>query len=702
MFNIVISNYILENSDLLSDIDFLEEYKTGINNIVHDFYKPAFSQSIEYWRAVGYFRSSSLEAFGNSLQSFLASGGKIKLITSVELTKEDSDAIERGTNKKVVCEDRINSIIESEFKDGIGDGLSRLVELLRIGRLEIKIAIPKNTKGYGIYHEKVGVFFDINGNYLAFSGSANETTNAFENNFESIDVFTSWEDSSRTLNKKNHFETLWENTNLGCDTYNFSEASKQKIIKFTKDYNDSRGKQKINTQTINKLPSLPEWIEIRDYQKEAYEEWKKNDYHGILSMATGTGKTITAFNALINLLQSEKYLAVVVVVPYQHLVTQWAEEANEFGITFIKCFESSKKWSSPLLESITSYKYKEQKNIFIITTTSTYISPKFQDPISKRTNLCLVVDEAHNFGASKIQKFYLPNANFRLGLSATPNRYMDEEGTTAIFNYLGNIIYNFSLAKAIEMKMLTPYKYYPILVHLTEMEQSEYIELSRKISKISIFDDDKNNEILKTLLMKRAKIIAGAENKLPALRETLITYKLENSSFNLFYCAAKTTGDEENAMRMVEEVKLLVESLGMNVESFTAMDSPSQSERSTLITHIKKQIIDGLVAIRCLDEGVDIPDVRRAFILSSSSNPKEFIQRRGRVLRKAKNKEFAEIYDFLVVPYGYSSDEEYKANRKYLNKELIRYREFAELALNKAECEEPLIDIMSEYHLLHI
>lgn len=685
---------------MLNNQEFLEEYRTGTNHFVNEFYNKAFKESTEYWRAVGYFRSSSLEAFGSSLQNFLHSDGKIKLITSVELTDADSNAIEEGLSKQEICEKRINTIIETEFNENIGNGISKLAKLLEIGRLEIKIAVP--SSGRGIYHEKVGLFFDADDNYIAFSGSANESNNAFENNYECIEVFTSWNDLIRAEKKKNHFIELWNNTNLGCDIYDFAEASKQKIIRFTKNYNDNRGKQKINTQIINKLPALPEWIEIRDYQKEAYEEWKKNNYYGILSMATGTGKTITAFNALINLLQSEEYLAVVVVVPYQHLVTQWAEEANEFGITFIKCFESSKKWSSPLLEAITSYKYKEQKNIFIITTTSTYISPKFQDPISKLTNLCLIVDEAHNFGAAKIQKFYLPNANFRLGLSATPNRYMDEEGTTAIFNYLGNIIYDFSLAKAIEMKMLTPYKYYPILVHLTEMEQSEYIELSRKISKISMFDDDKNNEILKTLLMKRAKIIAGAENKLPALKETLITSKLDNSSFNLFYCAAKTTGDEENAMRMVEEVQLLVESLGMNVESFTAMDSPSQSERSTLITHIKKQIIDGLVAIRCLDEGVDIPDVRRAFILSSSSNPKEFIQRRGRVLRKAKNKEFAEIYDFLVVPYGYNSDEEYKVNKKYLEKELTRYREFADLALNNAECEEPLIEIMSEYHLLHI
>lgn len=689
---------------MLSNQIFLEEYRTGTNHFVDEFYKKAFSESIEYWRAVGYFRSSSLESFGSTLQDFLYDGGKIKLITSVELTEADNNAIEEGMSKQTVCEKRIDSIIEYEFKENMGNGVSKLSKLLEIGRLEIKIALPK--KGHGIYHEKVGLFFDKEDNFIAFSGSQNESNGAFEHNYECIEVYTSWgDDINRANGKKKHFETLWENTNEGCMIFDFPEASKQKIIqKVRQDNSQSLPKIEIikKQDDIKNIPAIPSWLEVRDYQKDAYTAWKDNNFHGVLSMATGTGKTITAFYSLVNLLQQEEQLATVVVVPYQHLVTQWADEAKEFGIEFIMCFESSKKWSSSLLKAITRYQYKEQKNLFIITTTSTYILPKFQDPISKLDNLCIVVDEAHNFGAPQIRKHYLKNAKFRLGLSATPIRYMDEEGTNAIFEYLGKSVYEFSLEKAIEMKMLTPYKYYPILVYLTQEEQDEYVVLTKKIAKLFAYQNKSNEDMLKMLLMRRAKIISAAENKLPKLEEIIVKEGLEYSEFNLFYCAAKTIDDEDHALRMVDKVNQILESLGMNVENFTAMDSASKEERSILIMQLKKQIIDGLVAIKCLDEGVDIPDVRRAFILSSSSNPKEFIQRRGRVLRKVEGKEFAEIYDFLVVPFGYSNDDEYKANRKYLEKELMRYREFAKLALNYPNCEKELIEIMSEYNLLHL
>ncbi len=684
-------------------------YNTSKNKIVQDFYFPMFSNSIQYKRGVGYFTSGWLKENAQGLAQFVENGGTVQFITSPILDHNDLEALQGKYNQEIINESILKNVedIEKSLEEETRNLLGWLVY---DGILEFKFAIPKNHLEGGEFHDKFGIFIDEKNNYVTFNGSMNDSVKGFKN-YESISVFKSWGDETSSFNAEDllqRFNQLWNEKDDNLHIYSMDDIVKNKFIKlkaYSKRPYDQKpiaNKIKDIETTYIKEAKLPSWLDVRDYQKEAYTAWENNSFQGILSMATGTGKTITAFYALINLLKKEEYLATVVVVPYQHLVTQWAEEAKEFGIEFIMCFESSKKWSSQLLEAVTRYQYKEQKNLFIITTTSTYTLPKFQDPISKLSNLCIVVDEAHNFGAPQIRNHYLENARFRLGLSATPTRYMDEEGTNAILKYLGKIVYEFSLEKAIRMEMLTPYKYYPVLVHLTQDEQEKYLELTKRISRFYAYGDDHNEEALKILLMNRARIISGAENKTSVLKETLLKKDLAYSTFNLFYCAAKTTGYEDNAMRMVDEVHQMVEALGMNVENFTAMDSSSKEERAVLIKHLKKQVIDGLVAIRCLDEGVDIPDVKRAFILSSSSNPKEFVQRRGRVLRKAEGKEFAEIYDFLVVPYGYNTDEEYKANRKYLEKELIRYREFAKLALNYPDCEKSLINIMSEYHLLHL
>ncbi|MFC2073790.1 DEAD/DEAH box helicase family protein [Campylobacterota bacterium] len=685
---------------MLKDLPFEITYNTSDNNIAKDFNQVALANSTEYLRGVGYFTSGWLQKNAEGLAEFIQLGGKIKFITSPNIDKNDLAALQGNYDQDTFDQyilknlDEIEHNLQSNTRNLLG-------WLVHDGLLEFKFAIPTQELEGGEFHDKFGIFIDEEKNYIAFNGSQNDSIKA-NKNYESISVFKSWGDeTSRTLAKDtlNRFNKLWAEKDSNLKIYPVSEIVHQKLYKlrtYERPYEKSTGSNKSNTNTG------PKKIVPRDYQKEAYEKWKENNFTGVLSMATGTGKTITAFNALINLLEQEKHLATVVVVPYQHLVTQWAEEAQDFGIDFIMCFESSDKWSKPLLEAVTRYKLQEQKKLFIITTTSTYVLPKFQDPISKLHNLCLIVDEAHNFGAPNIRKKYLKNATFKLGLSATPERHMDEEGTNAIFEYLGNIIYELSLEKAIKMKMLTEYKYFPILVHLTQDEQEEYIVLSKQIAQLSSFNDGQHDDKIKILAMKRARIIAAAKNKLPALKDTLLKYKLQHSFYNLYYCAAKTTGEDNNSIRMIDDVHDLVESLGQHVENFTAIDSASKEDRKELTLQLKKQIINGLVAIRCLDEGVDIPDVRRAFILASSSNPKEFIQRRGRVLRRAENKEFAEIYDFLVVPSGYCNDEEYKVNQKYLEKELLRYREFAKPALNYPECEKELIEIMREYHLLHI
>ena len=699
---------------MLTDETFLEEYRTGTDNFVDDFYKKAFSHSIEYHRAVGYFRSSSLEAFGSTLQNFLKNSGKIKLITSVELTEADSNAIEEGMNKQVVCENRIQSIIEDEFQEHIGDGVSKLAKLLEIGRLEIKIALPKS--GRGIYHEKVGLFFDENNNYIAFSGSANESTNAFENNYECIEVFTSWNEPSRAEKKKIHFESLWNETNKDVLVFNFSEALKRKIIQTVKKFSPIvYDKNLIESPNIlgwyqkKNIPTIPTWLHLRDYQKEAINLWIKNDGQGLWAMATGSGKTITSLAGATHVLNSlDKYVPILVVVPYMHLVEQWASEGQNFNIDFIKCNSDYGGWEKKLNSTITNSLHDDKVLIPILTTTGTYKTKRFQEQIKKLNNILLIVDEAHNFGTKDIRKHYIENTRFRLGLSATPKRHMDDEGSEAILEYFGDVIYTYDLKDAIKNGNLTPYYYYPIFVNLTEEEESEYFELSEKISKMVAYGQeiDDPNSSLKILLLKRARIIASASNKIVALKELLKSENLINSKRNLFYTASKIEKDDDGfELRMVDKIVALLRDMGMQVNKFTADENKDQ--RKYLIDKLSNDFIDGLVAIRCLDEGVDIPSVERAFILSSSSNPKEFIQRRGRILRQSKKtgKKYAYIYDFIVIPNierDSIDNSTLNMERKYLEKEFIRFQEFVELAENVYEIEPKIMELKKRYNLLHV
>lgn len=697
---------------MLKNQEFLLEYRTGTNDVVKEFYVKAFAKSIKYWRAVGYFRSSSLEAFGNTLQKFLKKNGNIKLITSVELTEADSNAIEQGLSKQEVCENRINSIIENEFKENVGTGVTKLSYLLEIGRLEIKIALPKS--GHGIYHEKVGVFFDEEGNYVAFAGSQNETVNAFEQNYECIDVFTSWNDEARAKLKKQEFEALWEGISKGAIVFNFPEASKKKLIHTVKEYTPLEyGVELFEEPYIEygtkNIPKFPSWLKLRDYQKEAINAWIKNDGHGIWAMATGSGKTITSLAAATHLLNRlpEGYIPLLVVVPYMHLVEQWAKEGLNFNINFIKCNSDYGNWERELNHAITYALQDKKKFIPILTTTGTYKTPRFQNQIKKLENILLIVDEAHNFGSQDIRKFYIENTRFKLGLSATPKRHMDDEGSQAILDYFGDVIFTYDLKDAIRDGNLTPYYYYPIFVNLTEEEEAAYYELSQKISRLAASGKsiDDPNSSLKILLMKRARIISSASNKIESLKQLLVDKELIHSKRNLFYVAAKIDKEDGYELRMVDKMVHLLRDLGMQVDKFTSDENKDQ--RKYLIDKLSNDYIDGLVAIKCLDEGVDIPSVERAFILASSSNPKEFIQRRGRVLRQSKKtgKKYAYIYDFIVIPNPEKVNLDpgtYKMERNYLEKEFLRFQEFVEISENAYEIEPLVTELKEKYHLLHI
>lgn len=658
---------------MLNDILLKLFYNTSTDDLIKTFFYPCLSNSIEYKRGVGYFTSGWLSQNSKGLAKFIQNGGKAKYIISPIINEEDLKYLQGRFDEKIIHKSIINNLecLEKELEENTKNLLGWLVY---DGIIEFRFAIPKKNLYGGDFHDKFGIFRDSNNNLVAFNGSINETVKGFLNS-ESINVFCSWGDKTsremtKILNKR--FDKLWNNEDDNIFIYKTNEVIKNKLIKLRK---------KNRPYKLPNNKKLEIKIKLRDYQLQAYENWKKNGNTGILSMATGSGKTITAFNIIQNIISKEN-IPVVIVVPYQHLVTQWSKEGRKFGIEFVECFNNSKIWFEKALKNI-------KKNSFYITTNSTFISKKFQYILKQLNEFFLVVDEVHNFGSKNTRKFFSNNAKYKLGLTATPNRYFDEEGTNLLLEYFGGIVFEFTLEEAIKRGFLTPYKYFPIIVYLTDEEEEEYFEISKKIAQISS-QEEKNDDLLQILLNKRAHIIKTAINKIDKLKNLLKEKNLINTKYNLFYCDS----GKINGKKMIDEVYNILKYIGMNVQKFTSFDTTTKEERQNLLKSFEEGIVEGLVAIKCLDEGVDVPAVKRAFLLSSSGNPKEFIQRRGRILRKHPLKKFSEIYDFIVVPKNLD-----KYSKNYFIKELQRYKEFAKSAINYIDAEKILIKWMKKNNI---
>lgn len=710
----------------LKDLNIEVEYRSKHIDIATNFYIPLLKEANIYKRAVAYFSSSSLLEISIGVCALAKRGGKIKLVTSPCLSKEDIEAIKEGYLKRnEVIKNALLSKLDEVTEEFEKDRLDLLANLIAMNILEIKIVLIEG--GTGIFHEKVGIIEDDFGNKVAFSGSMNESETAFKKNYETIDVFCNWKigDETRRFKKKfDAFENMWNGKDKGIEVIDFPEISEEIIKKYRRreqvdfsvdmrEYCKDNSKEKIKKSLGARLPKE---YKLRDYQEEAIKNWINNNYRGIFDMATGTGKTLTALGAIAKL--SEKLqdkLGVIIVCPFQHLVEQWVEDIKKFNMKPIVGFSSSpqKDWKDRLKLAIRKLNYDDSNNFFcFICTNATFSSREVQNLLQKsKKSLLLVVDEAHNFGAISIRKLLIEKYNYRLALSATFDRYMDEEGTSELYNFFEKKVIEYPLKKAIEEKMLTPYYYYPIVVYLTVTELKKYNELSKKIKKESRIDEKGKvtlSELGKILILKRARIIAGAFNKIETLKKNLEKYKEEKNI--LVYCGATNILSEEadfsntdiSDTKQIDCVQqMMYQKLGMKVAKFTANES-IEERLKIKDSFVSKDGIQAIVAIKCLDEGVNIPGIKTAFILASTTNPKEYIQRRGRVLRKAEGKEYAEIYDFITLPRHLNeakvlSKEKLEYDISLVTREVRRMKEFSNLSKNSISCQKLIMDIEEIY-----
>ena len=700
----------------LKDLHIEKEYRNLKCDVIGEFYIPVLSTAVKYKRAVGFFNSAALYEIAIGLKNLASNKGKFELIVSPRLTDEDIKSIQLGYEKR---QEIIEAALLRDFHEPKNEveisKLNLLANLIADNVLDIKVAFKLDANSAGIFHEKMGIIIDGEGNKLAFTGSMNETYSGLLQNYESIDVFCNWkdEDAERVAMKEYAFDNLWDNLDAAMEVIPFPKIAIERLNKYKIKNNETLFESQAvdaKPDRISKFFRIPESIELHDYQIKAIDTWISKGCRGIFDMATGTGKTYTALGALAKL--SEKlanHLAVVIVCPYQHLVEQWVEDICVFGVKPLICY-SRYNWKKTLGRMISDYSLGITDNFCVITTNATFVTPSMQNELAKMNgDFCLVVDEAHNFGSKKQIACMSEKFNFRLALSATIVRHHDEYGTQRLFDYFGDKCIEYALKEAIADGKLTPYFYYPVLVSFNEDELHEYVEITDKVAKIlkKVPHGDDLPQSAERLLIKRARIIAGAQEKVVKLKEVIAPY--QNANHLLVYCGAtrveslylnENAVDSDDQRQIDEATSLLGNVLGMRVTQFTAAEDSRQ--RELIKEQFSKGEIQALVAIKCLDEGMNIPGIETAFILASSTNPKEYIQRRGRVLRKAPGKKYAKIYDFITLPRPldeYSFQSSIQAELSLVKREVERMRDFQELSENPSDVTEIIRAITEKYNL---
>lgn len=642
----------------------------------------------------------------------------MKLIVCPKLSKKDVEIIEKADKDP---QDFIskNMLAELEkFEDEcIRDHVYALGWMVANKKIEIRVAVIKDSKSNllnyekyeksGIFHQKVGILKDNQSNTISFSGSINESAKGWLENIEEFKVFRNWEHGENDYVKEDSlkFEIFWNNQSRRVTTFKIPTAVEKRLIEIA-----PTDISKINlNQWHEKIKFKKKKIPLYEYQKEAVESWIQNGYKGIFEMATGTGKTFTALGCLDESIKSEQMFAAIITCPYNHLIQQWKREIDKFGIEYgdiIIADSTNPRWKKILSDCLIDISLGYKNKILILTTHDTFSSNDFVKIIQNNkgeSDLFLIADEVHGLGAEERRKGLIDDYNRRLGLSATPKRWFDDTGTSLLYDYFDDVVYEFGLEEAIYSEKpgtgesyLTPYRYLPKFISLTSSELEEYIEKTKAIimNLNKAKKDEEKEKYLENLLFKRADIIKNAAEKYSVIHEILDEM---NSDINwtIIYCSPQQI---DNVMKIINKKQLIAHRFTMEEGVTQQKKYSGLSHRDFILEKFAERKYQILVAMKCLDEGVDIPPARNAIFLASSSNPREYIQRLGRVIRRFKDKKEASIYDVIVIPsFKELPPELIKIEWKILEKELTRYYEIAKIAINRVEAMTLVFNIKNTY-----
>ena len=575
----------------------------------------------------------------------------------------------------------------------------------------------------GMYHKKQWLIRSADAT-LAVHGSGNATIGGLFVNGEQMSIGRDWRDGDWVCQTvrllREQFERDWSGKRRHCITVTASSAV-QLLLRPDGDLTTGRiaptvadfwrawrvdfldGKEAELPITVETAPlrlAIPSSLEWRHgrygHQGRAVDAFLDNDGRGVVAMATGGGKTKTALIAASLLQDNEpaRPFLLVILVPTDPLVRQWAEEVRNFCLppTILGDIPSGQR-AGRMAEIEASFIADSEQTTVIVATLQLFVADaRFRTLVercSAHGETMLIADEAHNFGVPSFINAPPEAFRLRLGLSATPVRQYDLGGTNALFDYLGPQIFEFTLGEAIEAGCLVPYEYFIHRAELTLDEMDRYRLLTEELYRAGFRIEDDGRVIIanpkvERLLRRRRAVLEQADGKIEALREVLISGPVNRT---LIYCSPKEL--EVATERQIVLVNRLLSELGIVSHELTSRET-SAGRGPEILRRFAEGEYQALTAMKVLDEGIDVPATQSAFILASTTVEREWVQRRGRVLRTAPGKTSAAIHDFVVVPPVVDD-----AARSVIRGEVRRLRAFADLADNRWAVDGPVDEIES-------
>ena len=740
---------------MLYEVEWADDgtYRPGEYNSPEKFFNDCLENSKEFDLQLGYFSSATISVLADGFASFISNGGRMRLVINHIVSEEDKKAIIKGVHGGIIdCFDLTNfETLRQTFDEYQQQFFECLAFLIYDKRIDIRIIKPRNKKG--ISHTKSGQFRDGD-SVTSFTGSANFTISGLFNNLEEIKIDRS--DSidimvqKRIKGQREEFDIIMEGKKKNVEylspdnlisaiqsTYGDKDIEelldvekKLRKIKAERAIRERQERMDMAREDIADIePRFPYPSGPREYQQTAFENWKNNGQKGLFAMATGTGKTITSLNCLLEIYKRKGYYKAIILVPTITLVNQWEQECRKFQFSNItKVYSRNLTWRDEVERISFNEKYRTDRepevSYIIISTYASYSREKVFKVLNgfDKRRLLMIADECHNMGSGSLVKRLkeIPYLR-RIGLSATPKRQFDDEGNEKLNDFFGSkekYTYEYSMEEAIKNGVLCKYMYYPHVVNLTQEEMDAYVELSERIAKYFNYDKEVFEHIdekLKMMLLARKRLVHKAARKLDIFR-SIIQKRFEekgNLKYSLIYVpegnkpdyvgggddfdVSEDIGDDNDMEHLIDQYTQVVTEIDdhVTVRKFVS----GQKDRDKILYDFAEGKLHVLTSMKCLDEGVDVPRSELAIFCASTGNPRQFIQRRGRVLRTHPDKKMAELHDLVVAPEVNPYSDCYRMEQSLLRGELARVTNFAQLSENPSYSELELREILDHYGL---